>query len=214
MGLVLRELRILLRSPAETVQSLMFGVLVVALFPLAITPDPEILRQLAVGLIWVVTLLTSLLAAERSLVGDFEDGTLEQMVLGIQPLWLICLIKSAGHWLSALLPLLLITPLLGLMLAMTPSAILWLLASLLLGTPILSLFCILGGMMTLGLNRGGALMLVILMPFLVPPLILGTQWAMTEGQAFYGYLLAGLLSLALMTLPIATATVARIVVSR
>jgi ABC-type transport system involved in cytochrome c biogenesis permease component len=71
-----------------------------------------------------------------------------------------------------------------------------------------------GGMMTLGLNRGGALMLVILMPFLVPPLILGTQWAMTEGQAFYGYLLAGLLSLSLMTLPIATATVARIVVSR
>ena len=76
MGLLKRELRLLLRSPAEVVQSLLFGVLVVALFPLAITPDPDVLRQLSVGLIWVVTLLTSLLAADRSLLSDFEDGSL------------------------------------------------------------------------------------------------------------------------------------------
>jgi len=214
MSLLKRELRLLLRSPAEVVQSLLFGVLVVALFPLAITPDPDVLRQLSVGLIWVVTLLTSLLAADRSLLSDFEDGSLEQMVLGVAPLWWVCLVKSVGHWLTALLPLIVITPLLGIMLAMTSETMLWLMASLLVGTPVLSLFCVLGAMMTLGLNRGGALLLVILMPFLVPPLVLGTQWAMTVGQPFYGYLLAGLLCVSLMTLPFATASVARIAVGR
>ena len=109
----MRECKILVRSPADAVQSLLFVVMVVTLFPLAISPDPSVLAGIAAGLIWVVALLAALLAAERGIQADFADGVLEQMVLGNTPLWLLCLIKAFAHWLSCGLPLLLITPLLG-----------------------------------------------------------------------------------------------------
>lgn len=214
MMLLLRELKIMLRSPAAAVQSLMFAVLVIALFPLAITPDPDQLEALGVGLIWVVTLLSCLLAADKSLASDYADGSLEQMVLGHYPLWWVCLVKSLAHWVSCSLPLLLIAPVLGAMLAMKPESIFWLMASLALGSPILSLFCILGAMLTVGLNQSSALLPILITPFLVPTLILGTQWATTGGEGFYGYMLAALLCLSLVTLPLATAVVAKIAVSR
>ena len=214
MMLLLRELKIMLRSPAAAIQSLMFAVLVIALFPLAITPDPDQLEPLGVGLIWVVTLLSCLLAADKSLSSDYADGSLEQMVLSHYPLWWVCLVKSLAHWVSCALPLLLIAPVLGAMLAMTPESIFWLMASLALGSPILSLFCILGAMLTVGLNQSSALLPILITPFLVPTLILGTQWATTGGEVFYGYMLAALLCLSLVTLPLATAVVAKIAVSR
>ena len=214
MMLLLRELKIMLRSPAGAIQSLMFSVLVIALFPLAITPDPDQLEPLGIGLIWVVTLLSCLLAADKSLAGDYADGSLEQMVLSDYPLWWVCLVKSMAHWVSCALPLLLMAPILGGMLAMPLDLIVWLMASLILGSPILSLFCILGAMLTVGLNQSSALLPILIAPFLVPTLILGTQWATTGGEAFYGYMLAALLCLSLVTLPFATAVVAKIAVSR
>lgn len=214
MMLLLRELKIILRSPAGAIQSLMFAVLVIVLFPLAITPDPDQLAPLAVGLIWVVMLLACLLAADKSLASDYADGSLEQMVLSQYPLWWVCLVKSMAHWVSCALPLLLMAPVLGMMLAMTSEHIAWLVVSLLLGSPILSLFCILGAMLTVGLNQSSALLPILIAPFLVPTLILGTQWATTGGEAFYGYMLAALLCLSLVTLPFATAVVAKIAVSR
>ena len=214
MMLLLRELKIMLRSPAGAIQSLMFSVLVIALFPLAITPDPDQLEPLGIGLIWVVTLLSCLLAADKSLAGDYSDGSLEQMVLSDYPLWLVCLVKSMAHWVSCALPLLLMAPILGAMLAMPLDRIVWLMASLVLGSPILSLFCMLGAMLTVGLNQSSALLPILIAPFLVPTLILGTQWATTGGEAFYGYMLAALLCLSLVTLPFATAVVAKIAVSR
>ena len=214
MMLLLRELKIMLRSPAGAIQSLMFSVLVIALFPLAITPDPDQLEPLGIGLIWVVTLLSCLLAADKSLAGDYADGSLEQMVLSDYPLWWVCLVKSMAHWVSCALPLLLMAPILGGMLAMPLDRIVWLMASLILGSPILSLFCILGAMLTVGLNQSSALLPILIAPFLVPTLILGTQWATTGGEAFYGYMLAALLCLSLVTLPFATAVVAKIAVSR
>ena len=152
MMLLIRELKIMLRSPAGAIQSLMFAVLVIALFPLAITPDPDQLEPLGIGLIWVVTLLSCLLAADKSLAGDYADGSLEQMVLSDYPLWWVCLVKSMAHWVSCALPLLLMAPILGAMLAMPLDRIVWLMASLVLGSPILSLFCMLGAMLTVGLN--------------------------------------------------------------
>jgi len=214
MMLLLRELKIMLRSPAGAIQSLMFSVLVIALFPLAITPDPDQLEPLGIGLIWVVTLLSCLLAADKSLAGDYADGSLEQIVLSDYPLWWVCLVKSMAHWVSCALPLLLMAPILGGMLAMPLDRIVWLMASLILGSPILSLFCILGAMLTVGLNQSSALLPILIAPFLVPTLILGTQWATTGGEAFYGYMLAALLCLSLVTLPFATAVVAKIAVSR
>ncbi|HAJ30137.1 MAG TPA: heme exporter protein CcmB [Gammaproteobacteria bacterium] len=214
MMLLLRELKIMLRSPAGAIQSLMFAVLVIALFPLAITPDPDQLEPLGIGLIWVVTLLSCLLAADKSLASDYADGSLEQMVLSDYPLWWVCLVKSMAHWVSCALPLLLMAPILGGMLAMPLDRIVWLMASLILGSPILSLFCILGAMLTVGLNQSSALLPILIAPFLVPTLILGTQWATTGGEAFYGYMLAALLCLSLVTLPFATAVVAKIAVSR
>ena len=214
MMLLLRELKIMLRSPAGAIQSLMFSVLVIALFPLAITPDPDQLEPLGIGLIWVVTLLSCLLAADKSLASDYADGSLEQMVLSDYPLWWVCLVKSMAHWVSCALPLLLMAPILGGMLAMPLDRIVWLMASLILGSPILSLFCILGAMLTVGLNQSSALLPILIAPFLVPTLILGTQWATTGGEAFYGYMLAALLCLSLVTLPFATAVVAKIAVSR
>jgi heme exporter protein B len=214
MTLLLRELKILLRSPAGAIQSLMFAVLVIALFPLAITPDPDQLAPLGIGLIWVVTLLACLLAADKSLASDYADGSLEQMVLSDYPLWWMCLVKSMAHWVSCALPLLLMAPILGAMLAMPLDRIVWLMASLVLGSPILSLFCMLGAMLTVGLNQSSALLPILIAPFLVPTLILGTQWATTGGEAFYGYMLAALLCLSVVTLPFATAVVAKIAVSR
>ena len=214
MMLLFRELKIMLRSPAGAIQSLMFAVFVIALFPLAITPDPDQLEPLGIGLIWVVTLLSCLLAADKSLASDYADGSLEQMVLSDYPLWWVCLVKSMAHWVSCALPLLLMAPILGGMLAMPLDRIVWLMASLILGSPILSLFCILGAMLTVGLNQSSALLPILIAPFLVPTLILGTQWATTGGEAFYGYMLAALLCLSLVTLPFATAVVAKIAVSR
>jgi len=156
MMLLIRELKIMLRSPAGAIQSLMFAVLVIALFPLAITPDPDQLEPLGIGLIWVVTLLSCLLAADKSLASDYADGSLEQMVLSDYPLWWVCLVKSMAHWVSCALPLLLMAPILGGMLAMPLDRIVWLMASLILGSPILSLFCILGAMLTVGLNQSSA----------------------------------------------------------
>ena len=174
MMLLIRELKIMLRSPAGAIQSLMFAVLVIALFPLAITPDPDQLEPLGIGLIWVVTLLSCLLAADKSLASDYADGSLEQMVLSDYPLWWVCLVKSMAHWVSCALPLLLMAPILGGMLAMPLDRIGWLMASLILGSPILSLFCILGAMLTVGLNQSSALLPILIAPFLVPTLILGT----------------------------------------
>ena len=96
MMLLFRELKIMLRSPAGAIQSLMFAVLVIALFPLAITPDPDQLEPLGIGLIWVVTLLSCLLAADKSLASDYADGSLEQMVLSDYPLWWVCLVPGGS----------------------------------------------------------------------------------------------------------------------
>jgi heme exporter protein B len=211
---LMRECKILVRSPADAVQSLLFVVMVVTLFPLAISPDPSVLAGIAAGLIWVVALLAALLAAERGIQADFADGVLEQMVLGNTPLWLLCLIKAFAHWLSCGLPLLLITPLLGTMLALEALEIYWMLASLALGLPVLSLFCTLGAMLTVGLDRGSVLLPLLIAPFLIPTLILGTQWVQSGGQSFYGYMLAALLSLSIVTLPLATGVAVRIAVSR
>jgi len=211
---LMRECKILVRSPADAVQSLLFVVMVVTLFPLAISPDPSVLAGIAAGLIWVVALLAALLAAERGIQADFADGVLEQMVLGNTPLWLLCLIKAFAHWLSCGLPLLLITPLLGTMLALEALEIYWMLASLALGLPVLSLFCTLGAMLTVGLDRSSVLLPLLIAPFLIPTLILGTQWVQSGGQSFYGYMLAALLSLSVVTLPLATGVAVRIAVSR
>ena len=214
MNALMRECKILVRSPADAVQSLLFVVMVVTLFPLAISPDPSVLAGIAAGLIWVVALLAALLAAERGIQADFADGVLEQMVLGNTPLWLLCLIKAFAHWLSCGLPLLLITPLLGTMLALEALEIYWMLASLALGLPVLSLFCTLGAMLTVGLDRSSVSLPLLIAPFLIPTLILGTQWVQSGGQSFYGYMLAALLSLSVVTLPLATGVAVRIAVSR
>ena len=152
-----RDLLIALRRRADVLTTFFFFVIVVSLFPLGVGPEPERLRDIGPGVLWVAALLASMLALGRLFSGDFSDGTLEQLALSPEPLSLLVLGKIAGHWIATGLPLVLISPLLGLQFDLPPAALWVLAASLLIGTPVLSLLGAVGAALTLGVRGGGAL---------------------------------------------------------
>jgi heme exporter protein B len=168
-----RDLLLALRRPSDVATALLFFVIVASLFPLGIGAEPNLLRAIAPGVIWVAALLSSLLSLRRLFESDHADGTLEQIVLGAAPLGLVALAKSAAHWLASGLPLVAIAPLIALQYDL-PAA-LWpaLALSLALGTPVLSLIGAIGAALTLGLRGGGVLLALLVLPLYVPVLILG-----------------------------------------
>ena len=155
----------------------MFFVIVVAVFPFGVGSDPALLSKIAPGIIWVGALLATLLSLDALFRSDFEDGTLEQMVLSGHPLTVLVLGKVFVHWCATGLPLLIATPLLGLFLGMTVEVQLTLLSALALGTPTLSLIGSVGTALTVGIRRSGLLLTLLVLPLYVPTLIFGAEVA-------------------------------------
>jgi heme exporter protein B len=168
-----RDLRIALRRKGDVLNVLVFFVLVASLFALGVGPEPNQLRAIAPGVVWVGALLAAVLSLPRLFAADFADGTLEQMLVSPQPLAVVVLAKIAAHWLSTGLPLALAAPLIGLQYGLPSEALLVLLASLLLGTPVLSLLGAAGAALTLGVRGAGALLGLLLLPLYVPALVFG-----------------------------------------
>lgn len=216
-ALLSRELALAFRQKSELLQPLIFFVLVISLFPLGVGPGPQMLQKIGPGVIWVAVLLSSLLGMERLFREDFNDGWLEQMTLSPLPLALIVLIKVLSHWLTCVLPLLLISPLLALFLNLTSEMYQALLITLLLGTPLLSLVGATGVALTTGLQRGGVLLSLLLLPLFIPLLIFATSAvdAAALQLSYNGQLaiIGALLLLALALTPFATAYALKVIQS-
>jgi heme exporter protein B len=168
-----RDLMLALRRRADVLATLIFFVIVVSLFPLAVGSEVDMLRKIAPGVVWVAALLASMLSLGRMFMADYLDGTLEQMLLVPQSLSMLVLGKIIAHWTLSGLPLVLIAPILGLQFDMTGEAIGVLVQALLLGTPVLSMIGAFGAALTLGLRGGGVLISLLVLPLCIPVLIFG-----------------------------------------
>jgi heme exporter protein B len=174
LGLVIRrDLLLAMRRRADVLTTLIFFVMVVSLFPLGVGPEPDMLRKMAGGVLWVAALLASMLSLPRMFSADHIDGTLEQMMLAPQSLTVMVLGKIVAHWMLSGLPLVLIAPVLGLQFDMPADAIGVLMLALLLGTPVLSMIGAVGAALTLGLRGGGVLVSLLVLPLTIPVLIFG-----------------------------------------
>lgn len=172
--LLRRELLVSLRRRTELANPLFFFLIVCALFPLGLGPSPDILSALAPGILWIVALLSVLMASDSLFKSDFDDGTLEQVLLSPVPLYLTVLVKTLAHWLLTGVPLTILSPLLALMLQMDSAGIGTLLLSLVLGSLVLSFIAAIGAALTVGLKRGGVLLSLLVLPLFVPVLIFGS----------------------------------------
>ncbi len=186
----------------------------VSLFPLGIGPEIDTLRLIAPGIVWVAALLASMLALERLFSVDHGDGTLEQILLTPQPLYLLVLGKIVAHWLLTGLPLVLIAPVLGLQYDLSFDALGMLILTLLLGTPILSLIGAIGAALTLGLRGGGVLISLLVLPLTIPVLIFGAGAVEASlsglGGSGHLYMLSAILVISLFFAPLVAAIALRI----
>lgn len=171
--IVHRDLLLALRRRSDVATALLFFVIVASLFPLGIGAEPNLLRAIAPGVIWVAALLSSMLSLSRLFAADHADGTLEQMLLSATPLGVVVVAKGIAHWLVSGLPLVAIAPVIALQYDLAPGLYGVLALSLLLGTPVLSLIGAIGAALTLGLRGGGVLLALLVLPLYVPVLILG-----------------------------------------
>jgi len=208
-----RELRLSLRHGADTLAALLFFLLAASLFPLAIGPAPETLGRIAPGIIWVCALLAALLPLDRLFGADFEDGSLDQLLLSGLPPSMIAAAKAAAHWLVTGLPLLLAAGPLAVMLRMPEPAVPALLAGLVPGTLLLSLFGATGAAIVLGARRGGVLLPVLVLPLATPVLIFGVGAADAASGGLsprpHLLLLAALLAAAIPLCPLAAGAALR-----
>lgn len=209
-----RELLLMWRSGAEILNPLWFFLMVISLFPFAIGPSPQLLSLIAPGVVWVAALLAALLVMDRLFREDWQDGTLEQLLLQPVPLVWIVVLKVCAHWLVTGLPLLIVSPLAALLLGMNIHSALVLGLTLLLGTPVLSFLGSAGVALTVGLKRGGVLLSLLVLPLTIPLLIFATAAcdAAAAGLPVDGYLaILGAFLLASATLcPFATAAALRL----
>ncbi|MHB8403854.1 MAG: heme exporter protein CcmB [Gammaproteobacteria bacterium] len=208
-ALLERDLRLAYRRRGELVTPVIFFVIVTALFPLALSPEPALLRSLAPGVIWVAALLAGLIGQDSLFKSDYEDGSLELMLLSPIPLEWMVLLRVFTHWLVTGLPLVILSSLMALLLNYPTNAMGVLVMSLLLGTPVLSFLGAVGAGLTVGLRRGGMLLPILVLPLSVPVLIFG---AAAAGRAALGdpaaaplYFLGAMLVLALTLAPFAIA---------
>ncbi len=218
MGAVIkRDLRASLRQPQDLANPLLFFVIVVTLFPLGVSPEVAFLKEAGGGILWVAALLSVLLSLDHLFRQDFEDGSLEQLLLQPQPLFLLVLAKSLAHWMLTGLPLVLLAPVLAVMVHLEGNSIWVLCLTLLVGTPVLSLIGSIGAALTLGLRSAGVLLSLLIIPLYIPVLIFGTGTVMAaaEGVPVSGQLalMGAFLVLALTLAPFASAAALRISLS-
>ncbi len=216
-ALIRRDFLLAYRRRAELLQPLVFLLVVITLFPLGVGPSPQLLANIAPGVIWIAALLATVLSLDSLFRSDFDDGTLEQMVLSGQSLTLIALARTVSHWLVAGLPIVLLSPLLALWMNLPDAGQPVLIKSLLIGTPVLSLIGAIGSALTVSLKRGGQLLSLLVFPLYVPLLILATSAvsAAVAGLPYTGQLglmLAGLIA-ALTLAPFATAAALKLSLS-
>ncbi|WP_196584271.1 heme exporter protein CcmB [Aliivibrio fischeri] len=185
-----RELLIAFRRKADILNPLWFFIIVITLFPLSIGPEPNLLARIAAGIVWVAALLSALLSLERLFRDDFSDGSLEQMMLMPTPLSVLVLAKVVAHWLLTGLPLIIISPLLAILLSLDFNTWLAIVLTLLLGTPTLSFLGGVGVALTVGLQKGGVLLSLLILPLYIPVLIFATSAidAASLGMAYNGQL--------------------------
>jgi heme exporter protein B len=209
-----RDLLLAVRRPADVLTALAFFIIVVALFPLGVGPEPQLLRTIAPGVIWVAALLASMLSLPRMFGPDHADGTLEQMLLGAVPLGGLVVAKVVAHWLVSGLPLVLLSPVLALQYDVDNASLATLPLTLLCGTPVLGFIGAIGAALTLGLRSAGVLLSLLVLPLYVPVLILGTGAVdmVASGMNAQGHflLLGALLVLSAVFAPWATAAALRI----
>lgn len=213
-GMLQRDLRIAFRSPVEVLHPLLFFVIVVTLFRLGAGPGQHGVAALGPGVLWVAALLATLLGLDALFRADFEDGSLEQILLSSAPLPLLVGAKVLAHWLIAGLPLLVLAPLLAGALGLGGESLPVLLLSLALGGPVLSLVGAVGVALTVGLRRGGAIVALLVLPLYIPVLVFGAQAVSAAGAGLPPagalYMLSALLALALVLSPLAAAAALRI----
>ena len=216
MCVIRRDLLLAFRRRSDVLTTLFFFIIVASLFPLGVGPEPQLLRTMAPGILWVAALLASMLALGRLFALDYADGTLEQMVLSSEPLTVIVIGKVIAHWIVSGLPLVLLAPVLAVQFDLPASSVGVLFASLLLGTPVLSLVGAIGAALTLGVRGGGVLVSLLVLPLYIPVLIFGAGSVGAEasgiGATAHLLLLGGALAGAAALAPWATAAGLRIAV--
>jgi heme exporter protein B len=209
-----RDLLLARRRRVEALLPLGFFVVAAGLFPIGVGPEPQTLRQIAPGVVWVCALLAAMLSVTQMFASDLQDGSLEQMLLAPEPLVAIVGGKVLAHWLTSGVPLVIASPLIGVLFGMQAASIATLAFTLLLGTPILSLLGAVGAALTLGLRSGAALVFLLVLPLTVPALIFGTGAvvAVDSGMSAQAHLslLGALLIFTLLSAPLATAAALRI----
>lgn len=208
-AIVKRETQLAFLQPGEVLQPVIFMLLVSLLFPLAIGPNPVVLHKVGAGVIWVVAILSVLLGLERLFRMDYEDGTLESYFLSPFPLWFICLLKVSTHWLFSFLPLLIVSPLIAVFFKLSLAMYQALLLTLLIGTPVMSFIGAIAVAVTTGLNRGGLLLGLLILPLFIPVLIFATS-AINAAvlQLSYSTQLAWLGALLMLSLALSPYTIA------
>ena len=213
-ALLLRDMRLAIRAGGGFGLSLAFFLIVVVLVPFGVGPEMGLLSKIAPGILWVGALLACLLSLDRIFALDFEDGTLDLLATAPLPLEAVVSVKSLAHWITTGLPLVLAAPVLGVLLGLQSDAFYWIVLSLLLGTPALSVIGTFGAALTVGLKRGGLLLSLLVLPLYVPTLIFGAELArrgiagMDVGTPMS--LLLGITFASIALLPFASAAVLKV----
>ena len=209
-----RDLKMAFRNPSSFLNPLMFFVISISLFPIAISPDAETLMNIAPGIIWVITMLSVLLSLNSLFHNDYDNGVLEQIVISHHPLPLILLAKTTAHWILSGLPIILLSPLLGITLFLDSNSIYILMLTLSIATPCLSLIGSIGASLVVSIKNSGMLLSLLILPFYIPILIFATS-AVSQSQfnlSINGqlYLLGSILIISLITAPFISAVALRI----
>lgn len=212
-----RDLLIAFKRRNDFLNPIMFFLIVVSLFPLGVSPDPQQLSMISAGVVWVSALLASMLSLDNLYRADYEDGSLEQLLLSPQPLYFMVLAKNISHWLVSGLPVVLLSPVLAYMLYLPSEAYGTLFITLLIGTPVLSLFGSIGVALTVGLGSRGLILAVIVLPLTTPVLIVGAKAVadVSFGLPVGSHLaiLGAMLAMALTVAPLASAAALKISVN-
>lgn len=214
IALLMRDLKLALRAGGGFGLGLAFFLIVTVLVPFSVGPQSALLGKIAPGVLWLGALLACLLSLDRLLALDWEDGSLDLLATAPLPLESTVTIKALAHWITTGLPLVLAAPVLGVLLNLPAPGYLWLVVSLLLGTPALSVIGTFGAALTVGLKRGGLLLSLLVLPLYVPTLIFGAEVARRGAEGFAVQvpllMLAGISAAAIALLPFASAAVLRV----
>ncbi len=214
IALLVRDLRLAVRAGGGFGLGLAFFLIVVVLVPFGVGPEAAILTRIAPGILWVAALLAALLSLDRIFALDYEDGALPLLATSPLPLEAVALIKALAHWITTGLPLTLAAPALGFLLNLDPNAYVYLLLSLLLGTPTLSMIGTFGAALTVGLRRGGLLLSLLVLPLYIPTLIFGAESVRRGAEGLDAntplLMIAGITAGTIALLPFASAAALRI----